>query len=169
MAKSKTQTEIKHDKNLIKKMEKSMKEKRAAFIKKCNADVDLKGFEQKKKIALYALKVCKGSITDACKMINISRRTFYNFKDEDPLFEEAFQDIKLGVLDHVVNKLHERIDAGSDSSIQFYLDRRGKSEGWGNNLSIDHTTKGDSLNKALSNMTDEELEQKLKELNEKMK
>lgn len=145
-------------------MEKSMKEKKAAFMKKCNADVDLKGFEQKKKIALYALKVCRGRISDACTLINISRRTFYNFRDEDPAFEEAYQDIKLGVLDHVVNKLFERIDAGSDSSIQFYLDRQGKEEGWGNSLKVDGKMKNINYNVPL---TDEEVRAYAKALEEK--
>jgi len=163
MAKSKAsegQTKL-----LIKRIEKSMKEKRAAFMKKCNADVDLKPFskEPNKRIALYALKLSKGSITDACKMINISRRTFYNYRDEDPLFDEAYQDIKLGVLDHVVNKLHERIDAGSDSSIQFYLDRQGKDHGWGNSLKVDGKMKNINYNVPL---TDEEVRQYAKALEE---
>lgn len=154
---------------MVRRTEKSMKEKKAAFMKKCNADPDFKHFPINKRILLYAVKLCRGHITNACAMVNITRKTFHNYRNDDPEFEEAFLNIKLGMLDHVVGKLFERIDAGSDSSIQFYLDRQGKGEGWTNTMNVDHTTKGESMNKALKNMTDEELAQKLKTLNDKMK
>ena len=167
MAKSKAsegQTKL-----LIKRMEKSMKEKKAAFLKKCNADIDLKGFTINKRMALYALKLCKGNISNACKMVHITRMTFHNYINEDPAFDNMVKDVKFTLTDTVVDKLLENCEAGKETSIIYYLNCQGKHLGFGNNVNIDHTTKGDSLNKALSNMTDAELEQKLKELTAKMK
>lgn len=168
MAKNKKEPS-KRDKTFVRKIEKSIEDKRAAFMKGCDEDVELQDFEQKKRIILYALKLCKGNVTNACKMITITRKTFHNYRNEDPEFEETYRSIKLGVLDHVVSKLHQNIDEGKETSIIYYLNCQGKEEGWGNNVNIDHTTKGDSLNKTLKNMTDEELVLKLKEINEKMK
>jgi len=165
MAKSKAKVIPSATKGVIKKMEKSMKEKKAAFMKKCNADPDLKQFEQKKRIILYALKMCNGNVTNACAMVNITRKTFHNYKNDDPEFEDTYRDIKLGVLDHVVDKLMLRIDQGSDSSIQFYLDRQGKSEGWGNSLKVDGKMNNINYNVPL---TDEEVRQYAKALQEEI-
>jgi len=153
----------------IKRIEKSATEQRANFMEKCNADPDLQGFDDKKKIALYALKLTRGNITNACKMIKLSRKMFHNYMSDDPEFDSMVKDFKFQVTDGVVDKLLVNCDAGKEVSIIYYLNCHGKHLGYGNNVSIDHTTKGESLNKALNNMTDEELEQKLKEINEKMK
>ncbi|WP_166664836.1 hypothetical protein [Pedobacter metabolipauper] len=150
-------------------MEKSASEKKVAFMLKCNADPDLKDFEEKKRIALHALKICKGNITNACLMINLSRKMFHNYMTDDADFKEMVSDIRFTITDGVVDKLLLNCEAGKETSIIYYLNCQGKHLGYGNNVNIDHTTKGDSLNKALKNMTDEELEQKLKELNAKMK
>jgi len=151
-------------KGVIKRMEKSMKDKKEAFLKKCNADPDFKEFEKKKKIVLYAVKLCRGHITNACRMVNITRKTFHNYCNQDPDFEEAFLNIKLGMLDHVVGKLFERIDAGSDSSIQFYLDRQGKDQGWGNSLKVDGKMNNINYNVPV---TPEEVKEIAKALEEK--
>jgi hypothetical protein len=148
-------------KAMIRRTEKSMKDKKAAFMKKCNADPDFKKFPVNKRILLYAVKLCRGHITNACAMVNITRKTFHNYCNDDPDFEEAFLTIKLGMLDHVVGKLFERIDAGSDSSIQFYLDRQGKDQGWGNSLKVDGKINNINYNVPL---TDDEVKQYAKAL-----
>ncbi|WP_316778385.1 hypothetical protein [Pedobacter antarcticus] len=147
----------------IKRLEKSAKDKKAAFMKKCKADLNLKGFEIKKQIILHALKICRGHVTNACAMVNITRKTFHNYRNDDPAFEEAYREIKMGMMDHVVSKLFERIDAGSDSSIQFYLERQGADEGWNKQLKMDGTMKNINYNVPL---TDEEVRQYAKALEE---
>jgi len=142
-----------------------MADKKAAFMKGCKADINTKGFEMKKRIILHAVKLCRGHITNACAMVNITRKTFHNYVNDDADFEEAFKNIKLGVLDHVVDKLMLRIDQGSDSSIQFYLDRQGKSEGWGNSLKVDGKMNNINYNVPL---TDEEVRQYAKALQEEI-
>jgi hypothetical protein len=159
----------KQQKSTIKRIEKSLEDKRSKFIADCNADPDLEGFEGSKRYFLYAIKLCKGNISNAAKMIGIGRRNHYLYCDDDPSYLERAEDITEFVIDHVEDKLMNRIDRGDTTAMIFWLKCRGKKRGWIEKTEIDHTTKGDSLNKALNNMTDEELEQKLKELNDKMK
>lgn len=149
---------------------KSPEQMKAEFMAGLKADVDLKPFNKSKRIMLYALKKTKGNVSEAAKMIGINRRQYYFYKKDDPAFEEMFDEIKYEInTDRVESKLLERCEQGSDYLIKYYMECHGKDRGYGASIKIDHTTKGESLNKTLNNMTDEELEAKLKELNEKMK
>ena len=150
-------------KALIRKMEKSMKDKKAAFLKKCNADLDLKDFEQKKKIALYALKLCRGNISNACIMINLGRKTFHIYISEDQDFADMVQDIKFTVVDHVESKLLENCDAGKETSIIYYLNCQGKDRGYGNALKLDGKVNNINYNVPL---TEEEVRAYAKALEE---
>lgn len=162
MAKDKKESS-KRDKTFVRKIEKSMDDKRAAFMKGCNSDIELMEFETKKRIVLYALKLCKGNVTNACNMVNITRKTFHNYKNDDQDFEEAYRFIKAARLDHVVDKLHERIDAGSDTAIIYYLNCQGKEEGWGNAVKVEGGMKNINYNVPL---TEEEVRAYAKALEE---
>jgi hypothetical protein len=153
----------------IRRVEKSLDAKKSKFIQDCNEDPDMEGFEGSKRYFLYAIKLCKGNISNAAKMIKMCRRTHYKYCYEDSLYLERSEDITEFVIDHVEDKLMNKINTGDTTAMIFWLKCKGKKRGWIEKSEIDHTTKGDSLNKVLNNMTDEELEQKLKSLNEKMK
>lgn len=142
---------------------------RAKFVNDCNNDPDLEGFEGSKRYFLYALKLCKGNITNAAKMINMSRRSHYIYCDEDPEYLERAGDIIEFVIDYVEDKLMGRINNNDTTAMIFWLKCKGKKRGWVDKLELDHTTKGESMNKTLANMTDEELLAKLNDLNERMK
>lgn len=115
------------------------------------------------------LKAKAGNISETAKALNVSRRCVYDWLEDDLTFKQAYDDQLESLIDFAESKLLSSINNGSDTATIFFLKTKGKVRGYVEKSEIDHTTKGDSLNKALSNMTDEELEQKLKELNAKMK
>jgi hypothetical protein len=125
------------NKKTIKRIEKSAAEKRKKFIKDCNADPDLKAFDAKKRYALHALKLCRGNISNASKMISLSRRTIHQYMSDDPDFDEMVKLIKFEVLDQVEDKLLQNCDAGKETSIIYYLNCQGKDRGYGNALKVD--------------------------------
>ena len=47
------------------------------------------------------------NITSACGIMGISRTTFYNWKEADPLFAEAIQQLHEARLDNIESKVHD--------------------------------------------------------------
>jgi len=125
------------EKARLKRIEKSATDKRKRFIKDCNADPELKPFNAKKRYALHALKICRGNISNASKMINLSRKMIHNYMKDDPDFDEMVKLIKLEVVDHVEDKLLQNCDAGKETSIIYFLNCQGKERGYGNALKVD--------------------------------
>lgn len=100
--------------------------------------------EQNKKIFLEALEQCKGIITDACKSTKIGRTTVYLWRDSDPDFKKALEEINETVIDFVESKLFQKIEGvymqdsenevyktpPSDTAIIFYLKTKAKKRGY---------------------------------------
>ena len=99
---------------------------------------------QNKKIFLEALESHKGIITDACKATGIGRTTVYDWKDADPEFKKALEEINETVIDFVESKLFQKIEGvymqdsdnevyktpPSDTAIIFYLKTKAKKRGY---------------------------------------
>jgi len=98
-------------------------------------------YKNGKKNFLRALKKKHGIIAQARDIIGISNQTYYNWRKDDPEFALACDDIIEGVVGFVEDKLFEKIEAGSESSIQFYLRHKGN----GYTAKTDITTKGNAL------------------------
>ena len=100
--------------------------------------------EENKKAFLENLVTCNKNITEACKMTNIDRQTYYNWIEKDKDFKEKCDDANEAVHDHVVSKLHEKINgitmAGKDGTVYttqpditgiiFYLKTQCKDRGY---------------------------------------
>ena len=86
--------------------------------------------DSRKRLLLAALNEAKGIISTACASASIPRRTFYNWLTTDQEFRDAYEDIIEGSLDFVESKLLEKIEAGSEKAIFFYLKTRGRSRGY---------------------------------------
>jgi hypothetical protein len=117
---------------------------------------------------IRVLKAKAGNISETAKALKVGRRTIYLWKETDPEFREAIEDQTESLIDFAESKLLTSINNGSDTAIIFFLKTRGKARGYIEKSEVDHTTKGESLNKALEKLTDEELEQKILELRDKM-
>lgn len=99
---------------------------------------------QNKKIFLEALELHKGIITDACKATGIGRTTVYDWRDADPEFKKALEEINETVIDFVESKLFQKIEGvymqdsenevyktpPSDTAIIFYLKTKAKKRGY---------------------------------------
>ena len=84
----------------------------------------------KKEKFLKALKLNLGNITEACKATNIGRRTYYNWIDDDVVFEEECNNVEESLLDLAENRLLEKIDKYDTTSIIFFLKTKGRKRGY---------------------------------------
>lgn len=103
------------------------------------------------------------------KAFKVSRKTIYNWINGNAKFMEAFQDQIEALIDFAESKLLSSISNGSDTATIFFLKTRGKTRGYVEKSEIDHTTKGESINKEVEKLTDEELMEKIEKLRNKMK
>jgi hypoxanthine phosphoribosyltransferase len=86
--------------------------------------------EQQQEAMLKALQATLGVISAACDLTGIARTTFYTWIKEDPEFKAAYEAMNNEALDFVESKLFERIRAGSDLLIKFFLSTKGKERGY---------------------------------------
>jgi len=115
--------------------------------------------EQHKKALLEALESSLGVVTSACKKVGVGRTTFYNYVNADEEFAKAVQDIENVALDFAESQLHQQIKSGNPTSTIFYLKTKGKKRGYIERMENVNTNK----NLDLSDLTDEELEARLKQ------
>jgi hypothetical protein len=101
--------------------------------------------EDRKKQFLEILENNAGVIKAACDAMNIGRRTVYDWRDQDPKFREAIEDIKEGLIDFAESQLMRLMTGvvmlapdGSKAykkepcktSIIFYLKTQGRKRGY---------------------------------------
>ena len=84
--------------------------------------------EKTKEELIEQFKKLKGNISVACKVIGISRRTYYNWKEEDEKFrkkaEEELVEQKFEMDDYAEGMLYKHIKEGNIASLIFYLKTR---------------------------------------------
>ena len=83
-----------------------------------------------KSATIQALIKSLGIVTTACKTVNISRQTHYNWMNDDPEYRKEVEDIADIALDFAESKLHKQIQGGEVSSTIFYLKTKGKNRGY---------------------------------------
>lgn len=86
--------------------------------------------EQDKKRLLDALEKSLGIVSNACKKLEMSRTTFYQWYKDDPAFALAVDSVGDIALDFAESKLLENVNNGSDTAIIFYLKCKGKNRGY---------------------------------------
>ena len=86
--------------------------------------------EHTKKQLLVALEKSLGVVTTACKEVDISRTTYYDYYNNDAEFRKAVNDISNIALDFTESKLFKQIDGGNMTGIIFYLKTKGKKRGY---------------------------------------
>lgn len=83
-----------------------------------------------KKAMIAALEKSLGIVTTACKQVDISRQTHYEWMKEDADYKAAVESIADIALDFAESKLHKSIENGSDTAVIFYLKTKGKKRGY---------------------------------------
>lgn len=71
-----------------------------------------------------------GNISNACDFIEISRTTFYRWKEDDLDFAESFNDICESVGDFVEDQLLMQIKAGETAATIFYCKTKLRKRGY---------------------------------------
>lgn len=84
----------------------------------------------KKESVIKALEQSLGIITSACKAVNISRKTFYQWMKDDKEFAERVRNMSELALDFTETALLKNIKEGKEASIIFYLKTKGKERGY---------------------------------------
>ena len=83
-----------------------------------------------KSAMIEALVKSLGIVTIAAERVGISRRTHYDWYNEDPDYRKAVDDIADVTLDFAESKLHKQVDKGDTTAIIFLLKTRGKKRGY---------------------------------------
>ena len=81
-----------------------------------------------------------GVVTQACKMVGVSRVTYYDYYKNDPEFKKEIDEIQNVALDFAESQLHKQIRDGSTSATIFYLKTKGKNRGYIERQEIQHDT-----------------------------
>lgn len=115
--------------------------------------------EQHKKAILEALESSLGVVTSACKKVGIGRTIFYEWLKVDEEFSKKVKDIENVALDFAESQLHQQIKSGNSTSTIFYLKTKGKKRGYIERMETENLNK----NIDLSSLTDEEIEEQLKQ------
>jgi len=96
--------------------------------------------EHTKKALIEALEKSLGVVTTACKLVGVTRTTFYQYVKDDPEFAEAVKDIEEVTIDFAESQLHKQIKDGNTTATIFYLKTKGKKRGYVEKTEIDFST-----------------------------
>ena len=79
---------------------------------------------------IEAMEQSLGVVTTACKKVGISRKTYYDYYNNDSEFKNAIDDIQNVALDFAESQLHKQISEGNTTATIFYLKTKGKQRGY---------------------------------------
>lgn len=107
--------------------------------------------DSRKQRLLSSLRQHKGIVSTACRAASVPRRTYYQWLRTDNGFRESVEDIGEEAIDFVESKLMEKIEAGAERSIIFFLKTRGKGRGYSEQTQVSVSDKIDREIQALVN------------------
>ena len=87
-----------------------------------------KNFTVEEISTMYEKKGC--NITATCTALNISRKTFYEWKSKKKKLAEALEEVEESVLDWAESKLQEHINNNDLQALIFFLRTKGKKRGY---------------------------------------
>jgi len=91
-----------------------------------------------KSALIEAMQKSLGNVTQSCKIVGLSRKTYYDYYNSDDEFSKACDDCENIALDFVESQLHKQIKDGVPSSTIFYLKTKGKKRGYVERKEIEH-------------------------------
>lgn len=106
------------------------------------------------------------NISTTCKALGMSRNTYHQWYRDNPYFQQRAEEIKEGLLDFTESMLMKSIQDGNMTGIIFHLKTRGRNRGYVEEQRQVVTATNVNIN---SDMTSEELDQKIADLEEKLK
>jgi len=92
--------------------------------------VKLDRTDNKKEQMLEALEKSLGIVSTACKMVDISRQTHYDWIKKDEEYRKAVDSIQDSVLDFAESHLYKLVKEGNPAATIFFLKTKGKKRGY---------------------------------------
>lgn len=83
-----------------------------------------------KKAMIEALEKTLGIVTQACKLVGVSRDSHYRWIKEDPEYKKNVDEVENIVLDFAESKLHKAMNEDNVTATIFFLKTRGKCRGY---------------------------------------
>ncbi|MDR3488791.1 MAG: hypothetical protein P4M05_28300 [Bradyrhizobium sp.] len=83
-----------------------------------------------------AIRNSAGVFAVAAQALNVHRQRIYEWVEADPRLQAVCSEVLEETLDLAEGKLLQAIKDGSEKSIHFYLDRRGRERGYGNRMAL---------------------------------
>lgn len=96
---------------------------------------------------LAALTKSLGIVSTACNSVGINRDTYYHYLATDEKFKQSVEGLQDNVLDFAESKLYKLVNDENPAAVFFLLKTKGKKRGYVERQEVDHTTKGESLNR----------------------
>lgn len=87
-----------------------------------------KSIDDKKIVEIYSKKGCNISAT--CTALDITRKTFYEWREKYPKLNEALKETEESLIDFAESKLYSHIQEGDITSLIFFLKTKGKHRGY---------------------------------------
>lgn len=81
-----------------------------------------------------------GFISIACKSLNCTRKTIYNYMDKYPELKETIIDIREQYLDVAEAALIKNVKDGKSNDIKYFLNTQGKKRGYVEKSELDITS-----------------------------
>jgi len=86
---------------------------------------------RRKKQALESLSKHMGIVSHACKEVGMNRRTFYYWKNDDPAFKSAIEEVEDESLDEIESVAQKMIIEEHNAALTiFYLKTKGRKRGY---------------------------------------
>jgi hypothetical protein len=94
------------------------------------------------------------SVDSACKIVDISRKTFYNWLKEDQKFKETYEALGESIIDFAEASLIKQIQEKNTKATIFYLKTKGKKRGY---IEQENVLQVNTTLSEMDTKTDEEL------------
>lgn len=95
------------------------------------ADAVRKKIQQEKKAKVIEIyETTLGNVSQTCRKVGITRKSFYTYLNNDQEFKEKIQEIDESNIDFAESMLLKTIRDGNLGAICFYLKTKGKSRGY---------------------------------------
>jgi hypothetical protein len=87
---------------------------------------------------VQVLKDMRGNISNTCHFFKVSRRTFYYWKENNPIFAQLVDEIQEARIDRTESVLDDLIEAKEPCAVFFLLKTIGKKRGYIETQRVEH-------------------------------
>lgn len=93
--------------------------------------------KKEKFVEVYPKKAC--NITETCKIVNITRDTYYRWRNKDEKFRRKCENAEESLIDFAETQIFKNIKDGKETSLIFFLKCKAKKRGYIEKQEIEHS------------------------------